>query len=1421
MTHCSALIRLILLGCAALFSAVPAAAQYWKSVPLPAPYDGGYFYEIFFLQQNPQYGWVVGDMGMTMRTTNGGTTWVGSLVPQTFPPTRQHLEWVQFLDTLNGYCSGPAGIFKSTDGGASWTAINPTGVLNTWGSYFLNVNYGILIGGGCATNQTFYKTTDGGASWTTTTTSTTTSGLTDLILYPDGSGFAASSGRIWQTADSGTTWTQYLVSGPTSWNEDLQKMDSTFIVPSAGNSCSGTGGGGGAWMTTDMGTSWNRLALPVPCYGTFLLSTRKAWLCGVNRNVWYTSDGGLNWESRNCGVQGDMDDLWFFNDTAGFVIGRGIYRYSPAERILSKNTVNFGVTCPPLTVVDTLWIHNRSWNISQATWSLSGSDFFHFNVLAPGTQTVSIPPCDSVRVIVQFAPRSGGVKNATLSVSFPQGSATQSVALTGEQRGSSATIADTLIQVMNAECSTPVLLNSIWLNSSGVPEQITQLVRISGDSILNGLAPPLTIPVGGTTIPFSYVPTDTGWATAQYRARITPCNRDTSFTLRVYGVSPIITAVSVQQLQSRCLQTTVDSVTIQNTGNSNLIVSDLALLGSTSVSLPAGQYPFVIAPGGFRKIAVQFTPTAGGSFTAILRITNNDKTTRRGQKSPYDITLDLRSDAPAYAISDTLLDMGELCIGSVRERQYTVRNTGIAACTLGIPTGTNTAFRVMNTTQFPVVLQPRDSVQILVRFTPTADQEYSDTLRSIMQPCNGLLAIALRGRGVTTSLTTTPKTINTFVKAGRRVTMDIVIRSTGSADAILSTLVLNPPRNDWRIINAPSPLPRLKPGDSITVTIEFTPDTASADFAGSLCAGTSGVCAASVCTDVIAAVTTSLLDIDRTALDFGIQRCAPRTLRDSVVITNTGTDNDVLESLVLNSGATGFRIISPTTIPATVPAGAKLSVVFESAQVSEGVETATAVMRFAQGFNKRDVTVTLRSEYRKTATTVSPLQLSGGTVELCDTARNYTVRFTNTGTADDALTLVRTRNEPSLGISPAQLIDVPANGTATATITFTPSAAALGAVSDEFVWQSTVCGDILRVRFDATVIRPRLVITPAAIPFGTVWRNTTRTDSIIISNPSQTARRVTAVIIADNDSVYYTTDFAPFTAEPGKTYVVRVRVTPRQVGTHPVRITVIEESSCRDTTAISATATTPDEQYSAHIYTNNYSPQVGDTVNVELKLRTDDARETALWRANPEAIDIRMTYNHLLMNIISANTQKNGVSSNLPFTSANGIFTTSISGTSVERLGATGTLCTLRVLAMQTIPGTDFIRPTANAILPVFPPQRTATITQSDSIFSTRTCPSWVSINFAPTYVLTIVKQPVNESDGAIPLRISSTGEQWITLRVVNILGETVGEHSLMCYSAGDSTEPLPASGLASGLYFILCTNNHGITQQVQCVIER
>ncbi|HUI28863.1 MAG TPA: YCF48-related protein [Candidatus Acidoferrales bacterium] len=159
-------------------------------------------------------GWTVAgsqDSSMLIcHTTNGGVNWVSQYTDRS-PGT---LNAIQFTDLDNGWVVGDSGkILKTTDGGANWTPITNTGINPLSYSkclFFLNADTGwIGTNDGIpehGPDRVILHTTDGGSSWTTSFRDKNNNSAIFSVFFLDANNgwFTGDYGLIGHTTNGGT-----------------------------------------------------------------------------------------------------------------------------------------------------------------------------------------------------------------------------------------------------------------------------------------------------------------------------------------------------------------------------------------------------------------------------------------------------------------------------------------------------------------------------------------------------------------------------------------------------------------------------------------------------------------------------------------------------------------------------------------------------------------------------------------------------------------------------------------------------------------------------------------------------------------------------------------------------------------------------------------------------------------------------------------------------------------------------------------------------------------------------------------------------------------------------------------------------------------------------------------------------------------
>lgn len=196
--------------------------------------------------------WAVGENGALLSSTDAGATWV----PNPSPSPNSFLFSIQCLDEDHIFIAGASlstlksVLIRSKDGGTTWLT-NSTNAPILDMVMFANPNVGYAVGNNSSfTDGGIWKTTDGGATWASVHS---TSKIINKVWCIDEDNVVAvgAGGQILTTADAGATWTDVGTSGVDLYG--LRFKDRKHGYASGGDGSSNiileTADGGNTWTT--------------------------------------------------------------------------------------------------------------------------------------------------------------------------------------------------------------------------------------------------------------------------------------------------------------------------------------------------------------------------------------------------------------------------------------------------------------------------------------------------------------------------------------------------------------------------------------------------------------------------------------------------------------------------------------------------------------------------------------------------------------------------------------------------------------------------------------------------------------------------------------------------------------------------------------------------------------------------------------------------------------------------------------------------------------------------------------------------------------------------------------------------------------------------------------------------------------------
>jgi len=277
----------------------------------------------------PSRGWVVGQDGTILATTDSGATWDSQLAGT----GDNSLSQVAFADAMHGWALGRDGdtgnplIFATTNGGVAWsTQYSGTADLSFGAFTFADASHGWAVGYNHNTGENvILATTDAGATWNTQT-ATADYGL-NAVAFADathgcavGNDYNSGTSAVLTTTDGGATWTPQDV-GPTNSGLSAVTFASAthgWAVGTTYDNSTGNPNGGVVLATTDAGVTWNAQS-PATAAGLSAVSFATAthgWTVGTtydsndNANgnaILATTDGGATWNAQTSGTTSQLN----------------------------------------------------------------------------------------------------------------------------------------------------------------------------------------------------------------------------------------------------------------------------------------------------------------------------------------------------------------------------------------------------------------------------------------------------------------------------------------------------------------------------------------------------------------------------------------------------------------------------------------------------------------------------------------------------------------------------------------------------------------------------------------------------------------------------------------------------------------------------------------------------------------------------------------------------------------------------------------------------------------------------------------------------------------------------------------------------------------------------------------------------------
>jgi|GEM_PF-7082419 len=300
-------------------------------------------------------GLVVGDSGTVLYTTNGGSSW--SRRP--FPDSVTSLVMIQFLGRDTGWVAGGRSLYRTTNGGQTWSLQSQDSLLGYWSLSFVNGSLGWATKAYspfCGTTLICYgtrllKTTDGGQHWSLVDSSYRSGFVSEvryLVRFVNANtgwhlgGYSSYDGRftthyplLSATTSGGATWTAQTPSSDLSTYQDawfananrgwvvggyrtggaVPQGPAVPVVVHA--SIARTANGGAGWTHQDFSAFGQYLN------AVHFLGTDTGYVVGSSGAILRSVDAGQVWVQQVSPVTTSLSSVRVASPTAAYAVGQG------------------------------------------------------------------------------------------------------------------------------------------------------------------------------------------------------------------------------------------------------------------------------------------------------------------------------------------------------------------------------------------------------------------------------------------------------------------------------------------------------------------------------------------------------------------------------------------------------------------------------------------------------------------------------------------------------------------------------------------------------------------------------------------------------------------------------------------------------------------------------------------------------------------------------------------------------------------------------------------------------------------------------------------------------------------------------------------------------------------------------------------
>jgi hypothetical protein len=259
------------------------------------------------------------------------------------------------------------------------------------------------------------------------------------------------------------------------------------------------------------------------------------------------------------------------------------------------------------------------------------------------------------------------------------------------------------------------------------------------------------------------------------------------------------------------------TVAVTNAGVGNVTLTKIAMSGA-GFTISGPSTPITFTPGQSENFTVTFKSTGTGLESGNISITIGDL-------APQLVASATATGvAASMGVSPGSVSFGNVHVGTPATQTIQLTNGGSASGTINSISATGTGFSVSGLST-PQTLNPGQSVTFTAEFKPPSSGADSGSISIATSSSSSPMDVSLSGTGVTSTYILTPSATSLSfgsVNDGTKVTKQVVLQNTGSADVDISTVSVS---GSGYSVSGVANGTDLTPGQSATLNVIFDPST--------------------------------------------------------------------------------------------------------------------------------------------------------------------------------------------------------------------------------------------------------------------------------------------------------------------------------------------------------------------------------------------------------------------------------------------------------------------------------------------------------------------------------------------------------------------------------------------------------------------